>query len=118
MTTVILVIHIMIAAALVGVVLVQRSEGGALGIGGGGGGLITARGAANLLTRLTAVLAGAFFVTSIVLALMAGNGNKPARVIAPDQKGTTAPATPGEGGLPKLDPKAQLPSGPQLPQSK
>src|SRR5918911_41154 len=56
MATVLLVIHLMIAAALVGVVLLQRSEGGALGIGGGGGGVMTGRGAANLLTRATAAL--------------------------------------------------------------
>ena len=75
MTTILLTIHIMIAVALVGVVLLQRSEGGALGIGGGGGGgFMTARGTANLLTRVTAILAAAFFVTSIGLAILAGNG--------------------------------------------
>src|SRR5215468_1003067 len=70
MTTVLLIIHIMIALALIGVVLLQRSEGGALGIGGGGG-FMTGRGAANFLTRVTAGLAAAFFFTSLVLALMA-----------------------------------------------
>ena len=73
-TTVLLVVHLMIAAALVGVVLLQRSEGGALGIGGGGGGFMTGRGTANLLTRMTAVLAGAFFMTSIGLTLLAHHG--------------------------------------------
>jgi preprotein translocase subunit SecG len=61
MATVLLVIHLMIATALVCVVLMQKSEGGALGIGGGGGGgFLTGRGTANLLTRTTAGLAAAF----------------------------------------------------------
>jgi preprotein translocase subunit SecG len=75
MITVILTIHIIIAVALVGTILLQRSEGGGLGIGGGGqgGGFMTARGTANLMTRTTALLAAAFFVTSIVLAILANN---------------------------------------------
>jgi len=75
MITVILTIHIIIAVALVGTILLQRSEGGGLGIGSGGqgGGFMTARGTANLLTRTTALLAAAFFVTSIVLAILANN---------------------------------------------
>src|SRR5215470_15721610 len=70
MTTVLLILHLMIASALVGVVLLQRSEGGALGIGGGGG-FMTGRGAANFLTRVTAGLAAAFFATSMLLTLLA-----------------------------------------------
>ena len=67
MATVLLVIHLMIATTLVCVVLLQKSEGGALGIGGGGGGgFLTGRGTANLLTRTTAALAAAFFLTSIL----------------------------------------------------
>ena len=69
MTTVLLVIHIMIALALVGVILLQRSEGGALGIGGGGGGFMTGRSAGNALTKTTAMLAAAFFATSLSLTL-------------------------------------------------
>lgn len=65
METVIIVIHLMIVIALVGVVLLQRSEGGGLGIGGGSG-FMTARGAANALTRATAILATAFFISSSV----------------------------------------------------
>ncbi len=74
MQTVLIVIHLMVVIALVGVVLLQRSEGGALGIGGGGGGgnFMSARGAANALTRTTAILATAFFVTSIGLGILAG----------------------------------------------
>ena len=76
METVILVVHLLIALALVGVILVQRSEGGGLGIGGGTmGGMMTARGSANLLTRTTAILAAAFMITSLVLATMAGRMN-------------------------------------------
>ena len=77
MTTIILTIHIIIAVALVGVILLQRNEGGGLGIGGGGqgGGFMTARGTANALTRATTVLAVAFFCTSITLAILAGGGS-------------------------------------------
>jgi preprotein translocase subunit SecG len=70
METVIIVIHLMVVIALVAVVLVQRSEGGGLGIGGGSG-FMTARGAANALTRTTAILAAIFFATSLGLTIMA-----------------------------------------------
>ncbi len=71
MQQVVLVIHLMLVLALIGVVLLQRSEGGGLGIGGGGG-FMTSRGTANVLTRATAILAGLFFVTSWVLSILAG----------------------------------------------
>lgn len=70
METVVILIHLMIVLALVGVVLLQRSEGGGLGIGGGSG-FMTARGAANALTRTTAILAAAFFVSSLALSIIA-----------------------------------------------
>ena len=72
METVLIVIHLMVVAALVAVVLMQRSEGGALGMGGGGGGnsFFSARGAANALTRTTAILAATFFATSILLGVL------------------------------------------------
>ncbi|MCO5065691.1 MAG: preprotein translocase subunit SecG [Rhizobiaceae bacterium] len=70
METVVIVIHLMIVVALVGVVLLQRSEGGGLGIGGGSG-FMTARGAANALTRTTAILAAAFFISSLALSVLA-----------------------------------------------
>ena len=77
MATVLLVLHLMIAAGLIGVVLLQRSEGGGLGMGGGGaGGFMTGRGTANLLTRMTAALAAMFFATSIALTLLARQTNK------------------------------------------
>lgn len=69
MQTVIIVIHLLVVIALVGVVLIQRSEGGGLGIGGGSG-FMTARGTKNTLTRLTAILAVCFFLTSIILTVM------------------------------------------------
>ena len=94
MITFLLVIHGLIALGLVGVILLQRSEGGALGIGGGGGGggLMTARGAANLLTRATTVLAALFIITSILLAVLAAGTNK-SRVIDPTIAAKAAPAT-------------------------
>jgi preprotein translocase subunit SecG len=77
MFTVLLIIHLLIAMTLVGVVLLQRSEGGALGgLGGGQGGFMTGRGAANVLTRTTAILFGAFLVTSVLLSVL---GNQQAK---------------------------------------
>jgi preprotein translocase subunit SecG len=97
MMTVLLVVHLMIAAALVGVVLLQRSEGGALGIGGGGGGgggFLTGRGTANLLTRATAALAAGFFVTSISLTVVGQRSAPQESILDRVPAGsTTAPAT-------------------------
>ena len=85
MQEVLLVIHLLIAISLIGVILVQRNEGGAglSGLGGGGGGgsggmagFMTGRGQANLLTRLTAGLVVAFFVTSITLGILASGGSE------------------------------------------
>ena len=70
MQTVLIAVHLMIVVALVGVVLLQRSEGGALGMGGGGG-FMTGRGQANVLTRATAILAALFFMTSLGLTVLA-----------------------------------------------
>ena len=90
---IILVIHLLIAIALVGVILLQRSEGGALGIGGGGGGgLMTGRQAGNLLTRTTAILATSFFVTSLALAIIANNRSTGASPF--DSVPVSAPAKP------------------------
>jgi preprotein translocase subunit SecG len=101
MTTVILVIHVLIAAALVVTVLLQRSEGGALGIGGGGGmsGFLTGRATANVLTRTTAVLAACFMITSIVLAILAVDRGKAKPIIQPPASG--APAAPAEPAAPE-----------------
>ena len=107
METVLIVVHLMVVLALVGVVLLQRSEGGGLGIGGGSG-FMTARGAANALTRATAILAAAFFATSLVLSIVARYGEKPIDIL------DRAPATQQEGGKGILD---QLPgsTGPVTP---
>jgi len=103
MQAIILVIHLLLALALIGVVLLQRSEGGLGGLGGSGGGggmggLIGGRAAANLLTRATGVLAGSFFLTSIVLAILAGNNNGPVSIIqdesAPVQQEPIEPPQP------------------------
>ena len=89
MQTIVLVIHLLIALTLVGLVLIQRSEGGGLGLGGGGGGggFMTARGTTNLLTRSTAILAGCFILTSLVLAILAGTGTSTNSILdnLPDQ---------------------------------
>lgn len=129
MEAVVLVIHLLIAIALVGVVLLQRSEGGALGIGGGGsGGFMTGRGTANLLTRTTAGLAAAFFVTSITLTLLAKRSSAPvspldAPISRPAAPGSSTPAGGGTGGtggglLDSLEKgKAPLPSETKVPRS-
>lgn len=118
MQTVLLVIHLIVALALIGAVLLQRSEGGALGIGSGGGGggnLFSARGVGNALTRTTAILALCFFITSIGLTLLAvrggGSGGSLFEGAGPPPAGQ-APAPSGTGGsvLP------QLPAAPATPQ--
>jgi preprotein translocase subunit SecG len=94
MQTVLLAIHLMIAIALVGSVLLQKSEGGALGMGGGGmSGFMSGRSTANLLTRTTAILAACFFATSVALVIMATQHGAPTSLF--DQvPASTAPATP------------------------
>ena len=119
MTTLILVIHVMIAIALVGVVLLQRSEGGALGIGGGGGGgggLMSGRGAASLLTRATAILAASFMATSIILAILAGGGGQRSVLDATpvDERAPAGPAIPGAAPV-DVEPAPAAPAGPAVP---
>ena len=89
---------------MIGVVLLQRSEGGGLGMGGGGGGggmggFLTGRGTANLLTRATAVLAATFMVTSLTLSVLAGGGSEPSSIL--DELPVSAPP--------------QEPAGPSVP---
>jgi preprotein translocase subunit SecG len=69
---VLLTINIIVCIALIGVVLMQRSEGGALGMGGGGGGFMTARGAGDLLTRTTWILFSVFLIISLALTILTG----------------------------------------------
>jgi len=126
MQTVIIVIHLMIVLTLIGAVLLQRSEGGGLGIGGGGG-FMTNRGTANLLTRTTAFLAVGFFITSLLLSWLAGLDRKPSSIVNPvSQPGSpSAPLGGASGGglldslkkqeAPPAPPAA--PSGPQAPRS-
>lgn len=92
MIQVILIVHLLLAIALVAVVLLQRSEGGALGMGGGGtmGGMMTTRGTANLLTRATAVLAACFIATSLTLAILSSSNRAPTSIL--DRPGATLPA--------------------------
>jgi preprotein translocase subunit SecG len=89
------VVQALIAALLVGVILVQKSEGGGLGVGGSPSGLMSARGAANFLTRATSVLATLFVVLSIVLAAMAVNETT-GRDIDTSLQRETAPAAPAQ----------------------
>ncbi|TKT46372.1 preprotein translocase subunit SecG [Rhizobium sp. LC145] len=90
MQTVLIVIHLMIVLALVGVVLIQRSEGGGLGVGGGSG-FMSARGTANALTRTTAILATLFFITSLTLGILARYESRPTDIL------DRIPATQGSG---------------------
>ncbi|MCM5560356.1 preprotein translocase subunit SecG [Pleomorphomonas sp. JP5] len=103
MQTVLLVIHLMVVAALVGVVLLQRSEGGALGIGGGGG-FMTSRGTANVLTRTTAILAAVFFLTSLALSILPRFTGSQESILDRVQTAPSAPAADqpigsGKGGV-------------------
>jgi preprotein translocase subunit SecG len=96
MFTVLLVIHVLVTLALIGVVLIQRSEGGGLGIGGaqGMGSFMTGRGTANLLTRTTAILATVFLALSLVLALMTRNSTSGATSIFSAPPPVAAPTSP------------------------
>ncbi len=93
------VVHVLIAVGLIGVVMLQKSEGGALGMGGGGmTGFMTGRSTANLLTRTTAILGALFFVTSILLVLLSNSSRAPTSII--DQGAPFAPGTPSAPGIP------------------
>jgi preprotein translocase subunit SecG len=94
MQSVLIVIHLMIVVALVVTVLLQRSEGGALGVGGGGG-FMTGRGQANVLTRATAILAALFFATSLGLTVLARINQAPSSILRHQP-----PAKPAEGPAP------------------
>jgi preprotein translocase subunit SecG len=124
MQHVVIVIHLMLVLALIGVVLLQKSEGGGLGIGSSAG-FMTSRGTANVLTRATAILAGLFFATSLILSILAGMNRKPATILqggqpaAPSAPGPAAPLSPNGILPPPAAPAAPAaPSGPQVPQSK
>lgn len=139
MLTVIIVIHLMLVLAMIGVVLLQKSEGGGLVSGGTGGGFLTSRGTANVLSRTTAMLAAGFFLTSLALSWLAGLSRHPASIIntgAPASQNSPegAPSAPplgsgggvlnqlqkGISGAPAAPGSASGPasSGPQVPESK
>src|SRR6267154_1551754 len=95
MIVLLFVVHVLIAIALVGVVLLQKSEGGALGMGGGGmSGFMTGRSTANLLTRTTAILAALFFLTSIILVVLGNAGRTPRSMIDEAPPGPVVPLAP------------------------
>jgi len=118
LTTVLLIIHLFVTLALIGVVLIQRSEGGGLGIGSsqGMGSFMSGRGTANLLTRTTAILAVIFMGLSMTLAVLnRGTSGSTTRSIldAPAPASTTAPASAPSAAPPATPPPA--PSGPSAP---
>jgi len=102
MMTVLLVLHLLLALGLVGIVLIQRSEGGLGSLGGGGGNFMTGRGAANFLTRATAILAALFMATSIFLSYLSSGGTQTRSIVdefpqgqsLPQPPAPTAPSTP------------------------
>ena len=110
MIIILFVVHVLIAVTLIGVVLLQKSEGGALGMGGGGmSGFMTGRSTSNLLTRTTAILAALFFATSILLVVLSNAGHAPRSII--DQgPPPTSPATPASPAAPA--PPAPAPPAP------
>jgi preprotein translocase subunit SecG len=142
MLTVVIVVHLMLVLALIGVVLLQKSEGG--GLISSTSGFLSSRGTANVLSRTTALLAAGFFVTSLVLSWLASFQRHPASIIntgaPPNQEapsGTPQPPAPGQGGgllnqlqkgfptlpsgpgtTPGQQPAPTPPSGPQVPQSR
>jgi preprotein translocase subunit SecG len=108
MQSVLIVIHILIVIALIAVVLLQRSEGGALGAGGGSGNFMTGRGQANALSRATAILGALFFATSLLMSILAGWSRAPHSILGkgPGPAGQTAPAPVTSGNI--LDQLKQL----------
>jgi len=106
MQSIVLVIHLILAISLVGAVLLQKSEVGALGMGGGGGGgmggFMTGRGAADLLTRTTAILAACFMATSLILAIMSSSDRNQGSILDKSQPASSAPAEPAKPAEPSV----------------
>lgn len=125
MHTVVIVVHLMLVLAMVGVIMLQKSEGGGLGIGSTGG-FMSSRGTANVLTRATAILAAGFFLTSLVLSIIAGHERRPSTAVPVPASQSGAPATPAapaapsnQGGGGVLNQLQRGPGqAPQVPQSK
>ncbi len=135
MQQVVIVIHLMLVLAMIALVLLQRSEGGGLGIGGGGSGFMTNRGTANVLTRATAILAGLFFATSLILSILASMNRAPTSILGGSSSAPTSTAPAGSapplsgqnggggllnqlGGAPAKPAAPAAPTGPQVPESK
>jgi preprotein translocase subunit SecG len=129
MQTVVIVVHLMIVAVMIGMVLLQKSEGGGLGMGGGAG-FMSSRGTANLLSRTTAILAAGFFITSLFLNWLASYNRAPTSIISSPTSqsqpagGATPVAPPTSGGildsLKKSDQQPAppaAPAGPEAPKS-
>jgi preprotein translocase subunit SecG len=136
MQTVVIVIHLMIVTVMIGMVLLQKSEGGGLGMGGGAG-FMSSRGTANLLSRTTAILAAGFFITSLFLNWLASYNRAPTSIIdttpasqSQPAGGATPVAPPTSGGIldslkqsdqrqgtPAAPAAPAAPAGPQAPQS-
>ena len=117
MFTFLLIVQTLVAASLVGVILMQRSEGGGLGVGGSSSGFMTARGAADFLTRATAILGALFVILSIALAALAGVSRQPATIdtslansVAPVQQAPVVAPTGNEAA-----PAAQNEAAPLVP---
>ncbi len=109
MENVLLVAYLLIVLALIAVILIQRSEGGGLGMGGNAGGLMTVRGSANLLTRTTAILAALFFASAIGLTILAELNRTTSDIL--DSAAALGAATPST----VLDALSQLGGGGTLP---
>jgi len=114
-----LIVQTLVAVALIGVILMQRSEGGGLGVGGSSSGFMTARGAADFLTRSTSILGGTFIVLSIVMAGIAGATRQPTKIdtslantAAPIEQGRPAPARPTQTPPPSQQQNQHAPEVP------
>jgi preprotein translocase subunit SecG len=106
-----LIVQSLIALALISVILMQRSEGGGLGVGGSSSGFMTARGAADFLTRATSILGGLFIILSIVMAAIAGVTREPVKIDTSlagktSQTQQTAPVQPVPGTQPQQNQQA------------
>jgi preprotein translocase subunit SecG len=108
LASVVLIAHIFIAVALTGVILLQRSEGGALGIGGGAGSFMSARGAGSALTRATMILAAMFFTTSLILTVLSRSPTQELDLQAQPAKGKVQAPQPA-GGAPVSAPQSGAP---------
>jgi preprotein translocase subunit SecG len=119
MQAVLIIVHLLVAISLIFVVLLQRSEGGALGMGGGGsglGGLFSPRGAASTLTRTTAILGIVFFITSMSLTLLTLGARKPSSILNQVVPGQTTPVNPNAPPtLPSRAPAAPPAANPAAP---